>query len=380
MLQTYEQLLDLIARGERCALATLVSTSGSSPQNTGAQALFLPNGRIVGTIGGGCMEAEARRIALECLRNEKPRLFELRLDDDFGWDDGLICGGQVQIFIDPAPHRWADVYRSALDAAARREKVALCTLLQAPSASPESEAVSRTALLSLAPGENAADALSLPFPEASATALRSTLPALLETGKEKRVEAEGLSLYIEPITPRPVALIAGAGHIGAILAQVLALCGFEVVVVDDRPSFANPERLPFADRVVVDEIPRFINTFPIQSDTYVIIVTRGHRNDARVLRECIHSPAKYIGMIGSKRKVVVIFEELMREGLATKEELRRVHSPMGLTLGDREVGEIAVSIAAELIAVRNGADLSALRPMGYTPSFLEDERHDTVTR
>jgi xanthine dehydrogenase accessory factor len=368
MLQTYEQLLDFIERGEPCALATLVSTSGSSPQNTGAQALFLPDGRIVGTIGGGCMEAEARRIALECLRHEKPRLFELRLDDDFGWGDGLICGGQVQIFIDPAPHRWAEAYRSALDAAARREKVALCTLLQTPSAA--SELVGHTVLVPRVSGESAREEMPLPFPVPA-------LAAILETGKGKRVEAEGVSIYVEPITPRPVALIAGAGHIGASLAQVLTLCGFEVVVVDDRPSFANLERLPFADRVVVDEIPRFIRSFPIQSDTYVIIVTRGHRNDARVLRECIHSSAKYIGMIGSKRKVCVIFEELLREGLATKEELRRVHSPMGLTLGDREVGEIAVSIAAELIAVRNGADLSALRPMGYTPPFLAD---DKVTR
>src|SRR5579872_7225284 len=131
-LHIYEQLNALIAEGRRCALATLVSTSGSSPQNTGAKVLFLPDGRIIGTIGGGCMEAEARRIGLECLRKNTHRLFDLRLDDDFGWDDGLICGGSVRIFINPTPERSAEVYAAALDVAARRDRAALCTVVQAP--------------------------------------------------------------------------------------------------------------------------------------------------------------------------------------------------------------------------------------------------------
>jgi xanthine dehydrogenase accessory factor len=187
------------------------------------------------------------------------------------------------------------------------------------------------------------------------------------------VENPGIQLYIEPITPRPTALIAGAGHIGQALAQVLALCGFETLVVDDRPSFANRDRFPFADRVEVADIPAFFRDFTIDDSTFIAIVTRGHRNDAHVLRECIHSNAKYLGMIGSKRKIHVIFEELLREGLATPEELRRVRSPMGLTLNDSEVGEIAVSIAAEMVAIRNGADLAAIRPMQYTPNFLKGD-------
>lgn len=329
MLNIYRQLIEIADRGERCALATLVATSGSSPQNTGAKLIILPDGRLTGTVGGGCMEAETRRVALDCLRKDSHRLFDLRLDDDFGWDDGLICGGRVTIFIDPHPERNRDAYQAALDAASRREKVALRTILR------DSEEVGAT---TVEPLENDS--------------------------------ASSGTVYVEPILPRPTALIAGAGHIGAALAQVLALCGFETVVVDDRPSFANRDRLPFADRVEVAQVPDFFRGFPIDDSTYIAIVTRGHRNDAHVLRECIHSNAQYLGMIGSKRKIHVIFEELLREGLATPEELRRVRSPMGLTLNDREVGEIAVSIAAEMIAVRNGADLFAIRPMQYTPKFL----------
>jgi xanthine dehydrogenase accessory factor len=334
MQKIYRQLVEFAEKGERCALATLVSTSGSSPQNTGAKLIVLPDGRLIGTVGGGCMEAETRRIALDCLRKDSPRLFELRLDDDFGWDDGLICGGRVTIFVDPHPERSVEAYRAALQAASRREKITLRTTI----ASDNPEEIGSTEVVT---DESAADSTR--------------------------------RYYLEPILPRPTALIAGAGHIGQALAQVLALCGFETVVVDDRPSFANADRFPFADRVEVAEVAAFVRDYPIDDCTYVAIVTRGHRNDAHVLRECVRSNAKYIGMIGSKRKIHVIFEELLREGLATAEELRRVRSPMGLTLNDSEVGEIAVSIAAEMIAVRNGADPAAIRPMQYTPSFIKSD-------
>lgn len=334
MLSIYRQLVEIAERGERCALATLVAASGSSPQNTGAKLIVLPDGRLIGTVGGGCMEAETRRIALDCLRKDSPRLFELRLDDDFGWDDGLICGGRVTIFVDPHPERNAHAYRAALEASARREKVTLATALESPDPT-------EIGIAAIAPEET-------------------------ESEPNRRV-------YNESILPRPTALIAGAGHIGQALAQILALCGFETIVVDDRPSFANRDRFPFADRVEVAEVAAFVRDHPIDDSTYIAIVTRGHRNDAHVLRECVHSNARYLGMIGSKRKIHVIFEELLKEGLATPEDLRRVRSPMGLTLGDREVGEIAVSIAAEMIAVRNGADLAAIRPMQYTPNFLRTE-------
>lgn len=353
----YRELLGLIEAGRPCALATLVSASGSSPQETGAKVIFLPDGRIIGTIGGGCLEVEARRIGLEAIRSRTCRLFDLRLDDDFGWDDGLICGGKVHIFINPIPERSAEAYAAALASASDRKRAALCTVIRGAE-----EKIGTTVFLREDVSTDAASGLESVAAETIASGNPRTLDLL-----------GGESVYIEPILPRPSLIIAGAGHIGASLAQVASLCGFEVTIVDDRPSFANRERLPFADRVVVEEIPRFIRESTINEDTYVVIVTRGHRNDARCLRECIGSSAKYIGMIGSKRKIVVIYEELLREGLATREQLLRVHAPLGLTLGDVDVGEIAVSIMAELIAVRRGMELDSIRSMQYVPPILCEE-------
>jgi xanthine dehydrogenase accessory factor len=305
--RTLEELCELLDRDEPCALATLVSTSGSSPQNAGAKLLVLPSGRLIGTSGGGCMEAEARRIALSCLRTRQTRLLGLRLDDDFGWDDGLICGGHVDIFVNPLVQRSAEVYRAAREASRNRKRAVLVTQLSGESAGA-SVLADGEGLLAGAEGFVTTDAL------------RTAVCEVLETGREQRRDIEERDLYLEPIVPRPTLLIAGAGHIGAAVAQIGGLCGFEVIVVDDRPSFTNRERLPSADRVAVDDIPSFVRDFPLDESSYVVIVTRGHRHDAHVLRQCIHSRARYIGMIGSRRKIVVIFEEMLRDDLATKDE------------------------------------------------------------
>ncbi len=370
-MQIYQQLLALIESGQPCALATLVSTSGSSPQNTGAKVIFLPDGRMIGTIGGGCMEVEARRIALDCLRTRECRLFELLLDDDFGWDDGLICGGRVQIFIDPQPDRSLSVWQAISCLQEHRETAAVCTIVQSEDTSEGLSVLARPlqdlGLEVISHEDND------PWTTDRIIPLSEAVSETIACGNARTVVLDAnRSVYIEPILPRPTVLIAGAGHVGAAVGQIAGLCGFEVVIVDDRPAFANKERLPFADKIAIEKIPKYVRDYPIDDQTFVVIVTRGHRNDASVLRECIHSNAKYIGMIGSKRKIVVIFEELLREGLATKEELRRVRTPMGLTIGDVDVGEIAVSIMAEVIAVRRGANLADIRPMQYTPPFLRD--------
>ncbi len=356
--QIYRELADLIESGQPCALATLVSTSGSSPQNAGAKVILLPDGRILGTIGGGCLEAEAQRVGLECLRSKQCRLFELRLDDDFGWDDGLICGGRVNIFINPNPARSAEAYRQVVESTEQFQSAAVCTFIRGEMGVVGSTVVVRAN--GLIDGQ--------PYQRLLEDAAAETIG--LE--RERVVELDpSTSVYIEPLLPRPTVVIAGAGHVGASLAHMTSMCGFEVVVVDDRPSFANKQRLPFADRVVVDDIPRFLREYPVTEHTYFVIVTRGHRHDAHCLREVVKSKAKYVGMIGSKRKICVIYEELLRDGLASAEELSLVHSPLGLDIGAREVGEIAVSIAAELVAVRRGIDTRAVPELKYSPPFVK---------
>jgi xanthine dehydrogenase accessory factor len=195
--------------------------------------------------------------------------------------------------------------------------------------------------------------------EALAEELATTARRLLQEGGEapRRLSlAEGAAtVYLEPILPRPVLLIMGAGHVGTALTHVAARIGFEVVVVDDRASFANKERLPDADQVIVDSVVEVARRWPKTPETYVVLVTRGHRNDAVALREVIGSPCAYIGMIGSRRKVLTIYEEFLAEGIATPEQLARIHAPIGLDIGALTVDEIAVSIAAELIVVRRGS-------------------------
>jgi xanthine dehydrogenase accessory factor len=392
----FHEILAHLEGEQPFALGTVVHTSGSTPQKAGARAIFLPDGRVHGTLGGGCMEMEARRRALEMistginmetrrhegsaetdlreagqpdgsasapehLNTHTPEhlLLNLHLDDDFGWDDGLICGGSSQIFlqrIDPAAERsnpalptpnTRSVYAAAVALKAKRRRAMLAMLVEAPSPGD----VGGTLLV---PEEG---------PVFGALGNNALVEELTETAR--RLLAEGgeapryLALaggaaraYFEPILPRPVLLILGAGHIGTALTHFGARIGFEVVVTDDRASFANRERLPDADEVIVDSVVNLLRRWPKTPETYVVLVTRGHRNDAVALREVIGSPCAYIGMIGSRRKVLTIYDEFLAEGIATPEQLARVHAPVGLDIGALTVDEIAVSIAAELIAVR----------------------------
>jgi xanthine dehydrogenase accessory factor len=381
----YGEVVELLAGDAPFTLATVVHASGSTPQKAGAKAIFLPDGRIVGTLGGGCMEAESRRRGLDLIRSGESLLYDLHLDDDFGWDDGLICGGTAQIFLQPMRRVRPEPFAEALSLLGEGGRGVLVTVV----AAPDPEAVGTTLLVRepvaaltpqpplpiLGEGESSRPTGS-PLPElGEGLGVRAGLPqsplhaAAVEAALGVlRDEREGPcrivlpgdlgTIYIEPILPRPTLLIAGAGHVGAALAHYGARLGFKVVVVDDRPAWANRERLPDADEVLVEEIVGAVRRWPKTPQTYVVIVTRGHRNDAVVLREVIHAPVAYIGMIGSRRKVLTIYEEFVAEGIATAEQLARVHAPIGLDIGALSVDEIAVSIAAELVLVRRrtGAD------------------------
>jgi xanthine dehydrogenase accessory factor len=165
-------------------------------------------------------------------------------------------------------------------------------------------------------------------------------------------ECDGKEVFYEPVGPRPTLLIAGGGHVGQATARLGAWLGFEVVVIDDRPTFTRPELYPEGVKTICGDIPGEIAAFPVNSGTYLVIVTRGHRHDGVVLKECIHSPAAYIGMIGSRRKAHIIRRGLLDEGLAEEDDFRRVYTPIGLDIGAQSVEEIAVSIVSQIVAVR----------------------------
>lgn len=302
MLDLIGEIVRRLDAGEAVALCAVVGARGSTPQSKGAAMMVAANGQSLGTLGGGCVEAEVRVRALKMLQDAsiaQEGVYAFKLNHDFGWDDGLLCGGIMDIAL--------RILRSPDEAK---------PLLQMR------ETLKRR--------ENAYYRMS----------------ATDEKGTQRTFEIE--------FVPPPAMLIVGAGHVGAALASIASSIGFELTVIDDREDVLTPTRFPSARRIVGD-IERELKTYRVDPQTYVVLVTRGHRHDGAALAAVIDSPAPYIGMIGSKRKVRTILDELEKAGVA-REKLLRVQAPIGLEIGAVTPAEIAVSIAAQLIATRRGVD------------------------
>lgn len=273
--EVFAAIAEALERGETAALVTIIRTNGSTPQRVGAKMLVFADGRTVGTIGGGCYENNAFWKAREVITSRRPTVLKYELTDDLAEESGLICGGQMEI-------------------------------------------------------------------------------------------------YIEPIEPNPSLCIFGAGHVAYHLAPIAHSVGFKVSVIDDREKFANVDRFPDAAAIVVDSIPDWLHRTELPASAYVVILTRGHRHDLDALRSLAARDLRYIGLIGSRAKVQRLYDTLLQESMPP-ECLRRVHAPIGLDIGAVTPAEIAVSILAELIAVKNGRvhepDVAALS-MRWTPKEL----------
>jgi len=254
----YEEIVKLRRAGRKGAVATIVSAQGSIPSFKTAKMLVRDDGTIEGTIGGGCVEAEVWQAAREVMEKEKPRTLSFNLNQEPKYDTGLICGGTLDIFI-------------------------------------------------------------------------------------------------EPVLPAALLYIFGAGHVAASLYKTATDAGFDVTVIDDRETYANRERFPHAQEVIAEDFDKVMARLAPTESSYIVIVTRGHRDDMRVLRWAVQTSARYVGMIGSKRKTITIVRELEREGLPAR-LFERVHAPIGLDIGAVTPEEIAVSITAELIAHRRGVE------------------------
>ena len=253
----FEEVIKLRHSGKRGALATIVHTNGSIPSYESSRMLVREDGSIAGTIGGGCVEAEVWAAAKEVMNAEAPRKMTFSLNNEANYDNGLICGGTLEIFV-------------------------------------------------------------------------------------------------EPILPQPVLYIFGGGHVSIALAHAAHTAGFAIGVIDDRESFANRERFPMAQEIHTSFEEAFEKIKP-NGSTYLVIVTRGHKDDMHVLRWAVGTSPRYIGMIGSKRKVLSVYRALEKEGISL-EKFAGVHAPVGLDIGALTPEEIAVSITAELIAIRRGAN------------------------
>jgi xanthine dehydrogenase accessory factor len=338
----HRKTVELIDSGRRFAMALVLKASGSTPQKAGVRAVVDATGKIWGTIGGGFVEGETQRRAAEACESGRPVLFDLYLDNADAADEGAICGGSMRILIDPTAAKDRECYAQAAEALQRRERGVLLTTVRT-GLEPEVN-------VQWYPEDAIPSNADFPGVDVIRSCLaRATAKLFVEGSQDPDVSVEVL---VEPVVPKPLLLIGGGGHIGQALALQAALIGFDVTVIDDRPEFTNPALFPEGVTTRCGDIPKEVATIPLDKDTYIVIVTRGHKQDAQALKACIHSPAAYIGMIGSKRKVELVRKNFIESGIATEEESDRVFAPIGVDIGALTVPEIATSIAAQLIAVR----------------------------
>jgi xanthine dehydrogenase accessory factor len=331
------EISNLIAKEESFALATVVSRNGSAPRSAGAKMLVHRDGSIAGTVGGGKLEAQVLEQAAEVMKTHAATVNEFQFTGKDASTMDMICGGRVEVLVEWLEGRAPAVIElvQALQALAdSHQKGWLVTRM------PGTIEGRRHALVST--GQILAGDLPEGLALKSVQAARQ--PALLKSHTQ--------DCLVEPVNISGSVFIFGAGHVSRNLADFTRAVGFWTVVVDDRPEFANRQRFPCADQIIVPEnYSTALDGMEIDEDSYIVIVTRGHLHDHVVLAQALRTKAGYIGMIGSRRKCQLIFDDLLKNGF-TKEDIQRVYAPIGLPIEAETPEEIGVSITAELIKVR----------------------------
>ena len=345
MREFWQQAAQELAGGRSLCLATIVRQSGSAPRPLGTVFAVDRWGGIIGSIGGGRLEAEVMAAAVRVLDRGRTAFMDFSLTGREAAELEMICGGTVQVFLEPL---------AADDPAARELAQGLAQ------AGELGQALLWTRLDPDAPGAVAGrkglwrrgQALQAGLP---GPAWEPVLTLALEQGPAGvfRVDGQPGVIFLQPLGGQPVVYLCGGGHISLYLSPLVKLVGFGLVVVEDRPEFCNPARFPQADQLLVRAPERALEGLELGPQAYVVIVTRGHLNDKEILAQALARPAAYLGMIGSRRKRGLIYQALLDEGFS-QADLQRVHAPIGLDIGADTPAEIAVSIAAELIAVRAG--------------------------
>ena len=317
------------------ALASIARRRGSLPMSATAKLLVTASGARIGTVGGGCLEAEVIERAMDVLERRVPALTTHSLNNELAGDYGLTCGGTAEIFIEPVfpDPVLARAYDEANALVARGERGVMVTGLDW-SNGPRKLAVG----------------LSGPHDGAEHSLVEAA--RALDANAEQPVWLDGV--LVEPIIGRPRVVVFGAGHVGARVAEAASFAGWHVTIVDDRADFADAGRLPFADRVVTCEFHDVLSSTRFDADTYVVIATRGHQHDAIIAAQIAPKSLRYVGMLGSRRKAALTAKQL-RDWDVTEEAVARIHAPVGVSIGADTPEEIAVSVVAEMISVRRAA-------------------------
>ena len=357
MQHVFHETVKALEAGDPCVMVTVIQTEGSTPQKPGAKLLVRADGSGVGTLGGGCVEGDIWFAAKMLLRGSGPaEVRDYELTEEIAARDGLICGGTMHFLLDPIrePQDVLPQMQQVERAYDGDTAIGIATLVGAPDGSPHPVG----GKLYLEANGSTKGTLGDPALDAQAV---GHIRELLDYGKCKHVTtAEGYQLFVETYTMPPTLVVMGGGHISKALTNLAGPLGFQYYVVDDRPEFANPERFPDAVNTIVAEYDKGLEGIPMNANTAVVVATRGHRYDDMAAEAAVRSPAGYVGILGSKRKNLLIFEELFRKGIP-EERIRAVRAPVGLDLGGRTPEEIALSIMSEIVALRHNAGGSPLQ-------------------
>ena len=366
MQDVFGEAATLLEKGDPFVVATVVRTKGSTPQKPGAKLLVREDGSGVGTLGGGCVEGDIWFAARELMKSGGAAEHrEYQLNEDLAAEDGLVCGGTMYFLIDPV-YRTEDYapFAGEINRAYQGgSPVALATL--AVRAEGHDAPVGAKLFIQ----EDGTTEGTLGHPELDRDAARNA-PALMVHGANKYVVTDGGTEYfMEAYTTPPQLVLCGGGHVAKAIAALAKPLGFRLFITDDREEFANRERFPHADILVASRPEEALAQLPINPNTFIVVATRGHRHDNVALEAAARTPARYVGLMGSKRKTVLIYEDLIRNGVPI-ERVKEVRSPVGLDIHARTPDEIAVSIIAEILMFRLGGT--------GQPMTIEERRIDKI--
>jgi xanthine dehydrogenase accessory factor len=354
MKEIYTKIVELFKKNRVSVLATITRQTGSSPRGVGTKFLIMEDGSFVGTIGGGSLENKVLEESVKVLNSFTPIHLSYRMQGIEVDEAEMTCGGYVEVFLEPVfPDNLShlQIFEEIMGVIRRGGAGLLATVID-----PDQW---RTGLIPKMfikkDGEKIGSLFEI---EEIDDSIKERMNDLIEEGKPSTVvcrdrEGTQLNIFVEPVISDPVVYIFGGGHVSKQISPLAAKVGFKVVVVDDRPEFSDPVNFPEAQEVHTYSFENVMERFPINEFSYLVIVTRGHSHDKIVLGQALKTSAKYIGMIGSSRKISIIYEKLLKEGF-TQDDLDRVHAPIGVEINAETPEEIAVSIVGELIRVRAG--------------------------
>ncbi len=351
MQEIFQESINLVVHNHPFVLATVVRCQGSTPQKPGAKMLIRADGSAIGTLGGGCVEGDIWSIAMEMLRKKEPPQFRsYTLNEELAAEDGLVCGGTMYFWIEPVYSGDAVLpfITPIHEALAGGKPLALATVVKAGS---DGKPPAGSKLLVYEDGE----IFGSPGKGEIKAEVLKTGRRLASLGENEYLQIAGAEIFVEGFTTPPTLIIMGGGHVGKAVSSLAATLGYRIIIIDDREDFANPERFPEAFQTIAADYEEGLGQATVKLNTFIVIATRGHRHDDVTLQAALRTPARYIGLLGSKRKSLLIYKNLYEKGIPLH-RIREIHAPVGLNIGALTPEEIAVSIMGEIIAVRRGGE------------------------